>query len=296
MRSIAVLIVLFTAMAISTGPVSAAGAAPAGPTLVEIRAAHHPGFDRITFEFEGRLPEYTAASWTEQVTNDPSDLPVPVQGNAFLYVVMYHVNAHAAKPPFADTYGPATRAFDLPNIAHVVGAGDFEMVVSFGVGVMERTRILRTARLRDPARFVIDVATTFPKASVPVVFLDRGMLEAAALDLQAVGRVVPADRQVKSALRRLWAGPTPDERAAGLRFRSSGSSGFRDFEVNDRGVARLRLEGGCDGHGRAVTVADQVMATLKGFEHIEWVKILDPAGRTREPWGPTDSIPDCLAS
>jgi hypothetical protein len=296
MRSIAALIVLLTAMSISTGPVSAAGGAPAGPTLVEIRAAHHPGFDRITFEFEGRLPEYTAASWTGQVTKDPSDQPVPVQGNAFLSVVMYHVDAHEAEPPFADTYGPASRAFDLPSIAHVVEAGDFEMVVSFGVGVMERTRILRTARLRDPARFVIDVATTFPKASVPVVFLHRGLLEAAALDLQAVERVVPADRQVKSALHRLWAGPTPDERATGLRFRSSGSSGFRDFEVNDRGVARLRLEGGCDGRGRAVTVADQVMATLKGFEHIEWVKILDPSGRTREPWGRTDSIPDCLAS
>jgi hypothetical protein len=67
------------------------------------------------------------------------------------------------------------------------------------------------------------------------------------------------------------------------------------LEVNDRGVARLTLKGGCDGHGRAITVADQIMATLKSFEHIEWVKIFGPSGRTREPWGPSDSIPDCLA-
>jgi hypothetical protein len=295
MRSLAALTVLVMAVVGSTG--SATAAAPADPTLVEIRAAHHPGFDRIVFEFDGGSPEYTAVRWTDRVTADASGLPVPVQGNAFMHVVMYNVNAHLAEPPYGNTYGPPVRAYDLPNIAHVVEAGDFEMVVSFGIGVMERTRILRTARLRDPSRFVLDVATTFAKVHVPVVFLDRGgILDPAAAGLHAVRRVVPADRQVKSALRRLWAGPTADEREAGLRFRSSATTGFRDFRVNDRGVARLTLKGRCDGRGRRITVADQVMATLKGFEQIEWVKILDPAGRTREPWGTSDSIPDCLAS
>ncbi len=60
------------------------------------------------------------------------------------------------------TYGPRARAFALPNVAHVVNAGDFEAVVSFGVGLMRRTRILRTTQLRDPARFVVDVAAGLP--------------------------------------------------------------------------------------------------------------------------------------
>ena len=39
-------------------PALAADPAPAAPvpTLVGIRAAHHPGFDRVVFEFRGGLP------------------------------------------------------------------------------------------------------------------------------------------------------------------------------------------------------------------------------------------------
>ena len=79
------------------------------------------------------------------------------------------------------------------------------------------------------------------------------------------------------------------------RFRSSGTTGFRDLTVRD-GVARLTLRGGCDGAGQQVTVADEVMATLKPLRHVRWVKILDRRGQTRHPRGQLDSIPDCLAA
>jgi hypothetical protein len=269
--------------------------------LVDIRAAHHPGFDRLVFEFEGRLPEFTSAMWTDRIRHDGSGLPVPVQGNAYLAIVLYNVSAHEDGPGFGSTFGPRQRAFDLPNIAQVVAAGDFEAVASFGVGLMARTRILRTARLRAPSRFVIDVSTRFDKERVAVSFIDRAAIDAETPPfLRAVSRTVPRSRprveEADSALLRLWAGPTADEKRQGLRFRPSATTGFRALRVDDRGVARVTLKGRCNGHGSALTVADQVRATLDQFRAIDWVKLHDRAGHTQEPTGQRDSIPDCLAS
>jgi hypothetical protein len=301
MRALHVSAVLTLTLLIVAAPAAVAQTEPQLPVLVAIRAAHHPGFDRLVFEFEGRLPESTTATWTDRVRHDGSGLPVAVHGNAFLSVVLFNVLAHEDGPGFESTYGPRQRAFDLPNIAHVVSAGDFEATVSFGVGLMDRTRIIRTSRLRDPSRFVIDVSSRYDKERVSVTFLDREAIDAGTPPfLASVSRTVPRSRprvgEAESALLRLWAGPTQEEKAAGIRFRPSATTGFRDFRLNDAGVARLTLKGRCNGHGAALTGADQVMATLDQFRAIDWVKLYDRTGQTEEPTGQSDSIPDCLAS
>jgi hypothetical protein len=176
-----------------------------------------------------------------------------------------------------------------------VETGDFEAVVSFGVGLMARTRILRQARLRDPGRFVVDVSTRFEKDRVAVAFLDSAADEAGTPPfLHMVSRSVPRSGRARSALERLWSGPTQTERADGLRFRSSRTRGFRDLSVSERGIARLTLAGRCDGGGEAITVADEVVRTLRPLPRIEWIKILDRSGRTQHPFGPRDSLPECL--
>ena len=43
-----------------------------------------------------------------------------------------------------------------------------------------------------------------------------------------------------------------------------------------------------------MTVADEIMATLRQFDTVDVVKIFDPFGRTERPTGRTDSIPGCL--
>jgi hypothetical protein len=43
-----------------------------------------------------------------------------------------------------------------------------------------------------------------------------------------------------------------------------------------------------------VTVAGEIMPTLRQLAGVAWVKIYDPAGRTEHPRGHTDSIPTCL--
>jgi spore germination protein GerM len=108
-----------------------------------------------------------------------------------------------------------------------------------------------------------------------------------------VGREVEAPAVPLQALEELFAGPTPEERARGLRFVNSEATGFADFEVED-GIATLRLTGGCDSGGSTFTIAREIIPTLTQFPDIQYVKILDPDGSTESPEGPGDSIPACL--
>jgi hypothetical protein len=43
-----------------------------------------------------------------------------------------------------------------------------------------------------------------------------------------------------------------------------------------------------------VTVAGEIMPTLRQFASVDYVKIYDPAGTTEQPIGRSDSVPACL--
>jgi hypothetical protein len=245
------------------------------------------------FEFSGGLPRRTTVGWVDRVIADASGLPVRVAGNAFLGVSMADVRAHTTTG--ASTYGPARRAYDLPNIATVVNSGDFEAVVSFGVGVMKRTSIMRTMRLRNPSRYVIDVRTNFPKTRVKTYFFDEDrFVNNAPPYFVAVRRTVPVPAVARGALHRLYAGPTQAETADGLRLLRSGSTGFTNLSISANEVARVQLKGNCSSGGSTVTVAGEIMPTLKQFPSVSWVKIYDRNGNTEQPTGLSDSIPECL--
>lgn len=288
--SVVLVAILVTVVVAGLAPVVSAATPAAVPRLVDIRAAHHPGIDRVVFEFQGGLPELATLHWASRPpTLDPSGLPSGVQGNAFVTVVFHGARGMATVPPFRTTYGPARRATDLPNVSHLVVVGDHEAVVEVAIGVMARTDTLRVTALHHPSRWVVEVGTGFAKRTLRVRFADAG-------SLATVTRVVPAVSPAHSVLHRLFAGPTIAEKAAGLRFVASGASGFTKVRIADNGVARVWLTGGCDGGGAPITVADESIATLRPLPAIRWVKVYDAQGRTQEPWGPVDSIPLCLAS
>jgi hypothetical protein len=92
---------------------------------------------------------------------------------------------------------------------------------------------------------------------------------------------------------RMFAGVTLLEQARNLRMLASGATSYTGLSIDD-GVARLRLVGGCSSGGSVVTIAGQIMPTLRQFASVDWVKIYDPQGRTADPDGSGDSIPDCL--
>lgn len=129
--------------------------APAVPELRAVRAASHPGYDRLVFQFAGSLPGVHTVAWVPRVYQDPSGRPVALGGRAFLRVLFRPATAHtsAGKPTYPGTL--PTR-FDLPLLRSVVKAGDFENVLTFGVGLWQRTS-LHVFTLTAPPRLVVDV-------------------------------------------------------------------------------------------------------------------------------------------
>lgn len=109
----------------------------------------------------------------------------------------------------------------------------------------------------------------------------------------------PVNRQVQppalaaGALTALFAGPTAAEQAAGLRFVASGATGYSRLHI-DNSVAYVTLEGGCASNGSTMTIAGEIMPTLKQFSSVTYVKIFAPDGTTETPTGASDSIPTCL--
>lgn len=284
---------LLTALVL-TGAVSAAGvpslagaahAPPGTSRLTEIRAAAHPGYDRLVFQFSGALPSDTFVQWAPRVYQDGSGDTVPASGNAFLQIGLSGVTGlTSADTP---TYGPARRSLGLPNLNQVVHAGEFEGMVSFGAALMSRTSF-STFTLTKPSRVVIDVRNDYARTRVPVYFVNN-----ASAETRSVSRFVPAGAPAGGALHRMFAGPTAAERSAGVGNVLSGATGFTGLSISD-GVARARLVGGCSSGGATFTVANQLDATLKSFPSVRWVKIYSPGGQTGSPSGRSDSIPACL--
>jgi hypothetical protein len=94
---------------------------------VEVRAAHHPGLNRVVLQFDGGLPELSALHRaTSPPTLEPSGLPSHVHGNAFVTAVFQGATGNRTTPPYGTTYGASRRAWDLPNASHLVVVGDSE--------------------------------------------------------------------------------------------------------------------------------------------------------------------------
>ncbi|HET7519340.1 MAG TPA: hypothetical protein VFN05_16950 [Actinomycetes bacterium] len=140
--------------------VLALAAAPAGaqsiPTLVDVRAGGHAGFDRVVFEFRGAVPEHRI-QYVDQLVEDGTGDPVSVAGAADLEVVFEGANAHEENGSPTIT----RRRFSpgLPAVKEIAQLGDFEAVVSYGIGV-DRRRPIEVSTLSSPSRLVIDIATT----------------------------------------------------------------------------------------------------------------------------------------
>ncbi|TML97748.1 MAG: hypothetical protein E6G10_24170 [Actinobacteria bacterium] len=136
----------FTVFA-KAGPARTSGTA----TLEHVRVAHHQGFDRVVFEFGGETPAWSAG-YVPRIVKDPSGQIATVAGRAFLHVVF-----HSTRVDRAAVGTPIVRTPRFPTLQQVEEAGDFEGVVSFGVGLRRRTGF-RAFHLSSPGRIVLDVA------------------------------------------------------------------------------------------------------------------------------------------
>lgn len=143
-------------------------------------------------------------------------------------------------------------------------------------------------------------AATTPQARPPatstvnVWFLDREHAQTGEEPLfRPVRRQVQLPALAARALDALFTGPTAAERADRLELITSGATGYSRLHIQD-GIAYVTLEGGCSSGGSTMTVAGEIMPTLRQFASVSYVKIYAPDGSTEHPSGATDSIPACL--
>lgn len=282
------------AVAVPTG-LAAAVATPAQavttPVLTEVRAAHHAGYDRVVFEFTGKGPSSYSVHYVTKLVADGSGATVRVHGRAILAVVMRDVNNHTVA---GTATTPKREAFALKNVTSTVRSGDFEAVVSYGIGLQKRTTV-HTHRLSAPARVVVDVMTPFTTVNRKVWFTDSDKVDAnLAHPVSAVWRQVLPGTPATGVMDRLYAGPTQTEKAAGLLLTTSRSSGWTNLRISSDGIARVQLTGRCGDGSAVVTVADEIFPTLRQFSTVDHVKVYGPDGRTEYPTGHRDSIPECL--
>lgn len=274
----------------------AAGLAPAGaqappdtPTLVGIRATHHANVDRIVYRFDGGLPFDTQVRYVNRLFADGSGRLVRVPGQAILRVRFEGAHAHDAQGQTA----PRRKAFALPNVMNTVRAGDFEAVTTYGIGLAKRTDFQVSTR-SNPTRVVIKIRAGFRTVDRQVFFLNRdNFVDNVDPFFSPVVRPVRPKTPAAGVMDRLFSGPVGSEKADGLRLLRSGATGYADLGIAD-GVAEVRLTGRCSSNGSTVTVAGEIMPTLRQFSSVDWVKIFDAAGDTGSPTGNTDSIPACL--
>ena len=175
----------------------------------------------------------------------------------------------------------------------MVNAGDFESVLSFGAGLAQRAPFHLYAQPRL-GRVVLDVKAPYRTVPVRDYFLNTHRFATGqAPYTAAVYRPVTGPATAFGAMQRLFAGPTQAELARGLKFVSSGATGFKILGIRD-GVARVQLLGKVSSGGSTFTIANEIMPTLKQFGSVRWVKIYDRFGHTERPFGHSDSIPFSL--
>lgn len=119
--------------------------------LTGIRAATHGGFTRVVLEFSGKgTPGVWSAAWTDEAVEQGRGLPIQVEGQAVLDLVIDGTPMTASENPYPS--GMHTRVGDLD----VVSDGTFEDNTHVVIGA-PAARQFQIGFLSDPVRMVIDV-------------------------------------------------------------------------------------------------------------------------------------------
>jgi hypothetical protein len=114
--------------------------------MFAISVGCHATFDRFVIRARNARPGYDVR-YVRRVVADPSGMTVRLRGTKRILLVSHNATAHQVarvKTPLC------------PNLRQVKLAGDFEGVVSFGLGLARKTGF-RVFRLTGPTRIVVDV-------------------------------------------------------------------------------------------------------------------------------------------
>jgi hypothetical protein len=152
------------------------GVAETAATVTAIRIAHHDGYDRLVIGFatSNTMPHYQLAQQaTSHFLRDASGQPVTLDGSAGVRVVLRNADITPGAPTDLKP--------ELAAIREVAQIGNFERVVSYGVG-LATPACFRVLELSAPTRLVIDVQTVADASA-----------ETAAPSIAAGQRATPSD-------------------------------------------------------------------------------------------------------
>jgi hypothetical protein len=180
---------------VTEGPIERTGEGEGVALLVGVRAGRNKDFDRLVFDFDGPIPG-VRVEYVDQLIEDGSGDPIPMRGRAIVQIVLSPAAAHRedGTPTFT---GPLPDLTGFAAFRQVADAGDFEAVLTWGVGVAARTG-LRVITLTAPTRVAVDVTHAAPGTGGQL--LRRGSSGAAVATwqwrlVQALSRDIAVDEQ-----------------------------------------------------------------------------------------------------
>jgi hypothetical protein len=132
------------------------GHATSQPVLTAIRTGRHHGYERLVLDFSSGFGD-ASVGYAGIIREDPSNRVVPLRGRAYLSVVVRGAVATWNAVPHRPYPGPFTVTPNYATLKQVSIAGDFEAVLSFGIG-LDRVAGFKVSRLTGPDRLVIDIA------------------------------------------------------------------------------------------------------------------------------------------
>jgi peptidoglycan hydrolase-like protein with peptidoglycan-binding domain len=175
------------------GPIERAGDGAGAALLVGVRAGRNKEFDRLVLDFEGPVPGMRV-QYVDELIEDGSGHQIPLRGRAIVEIVLHPAAAHR-EDGTATLSGPHPDLTGFAAFRQLAAAGDFEAVLTWGIGVAARTG-LRGITLTGPSRVAVDVMHAEPGTGNQV--LRRGSSGAAVATwqwrlVQAIDRDISVD-------------------------------------------------------------------------------------------------------
>jgi hypothetical protein len=150
------------------------GVAGAAGTVYDVKVAHHDGYDRLVLGFPttNSMPQYQInRQTTAHFVRDPSGQPATLNGSAGVRVVLRNADVVAGAPTDLQP--------KLPEIREVAQIGNFERVVSYGIG-LATPACFRVLELSGPTRLVIDFQTPADAPAAAATAIPSGTAATAA--------------------------------------------------------------------------------------------------------------------
>jgi len=135
---------------------------PPMPELVQIRVGDHHAehgqlpYNRMSFTFTRAFPSYHFG-WVSQLVGDASGKVIPLAGTDVLKIVFDQARAHSADGTRSTIVSQPARHIGYECMTDFAQAGDYEGVLSYGIGVTRH--ILHSNPQRTVRAYEVETVT-----------------------------------------------------------------------------------------------------------------------------------------